>query len=452
MTSLYASYRKVKLGEGGAVPDSTDAMMGVIGKGAGTLASVIDAAAEPNEYGHQSGFATTASSTLKYGALGASVAGPVGAAVGGAYGLVSGLVTSGANARKDQAMTATRRLNDLRRLTDTSQQRAAADPTLYQGYKSASYYGDGGPGLFSNNRKKFVDSTLKANAGLDWVQRLFEKNTPTLQIPGQSAPSTHFMADDGNGYVYPTVVRESGNLKYLGDKAQEYARNTSTGIQFPKEQGTWFANNGYKLGTGVLNGLGDGGPITDSTSIPKPLVKPVTPKLDMAEELAAYNAGKRGYTPVQRDSVATSFNRNAYTTHLDSIDTKVVLPVKKRMTDGGRMSSPLMHHYMEGGKARELSSSTVEIKGRPHTEGGVNVPDLGVQLEGGETVKDDFVYSSRLGFAAQHKPIAKAIGKIEQKPVTGERIAAIKRLNEREDKLGMAQEYFKNIQQQLQTA
>ena len=46
----------------------------------------------------------------------------------------------------------------------------------------------------------------------------------------------------------------------------------------------------------------------DSTS-----VKTKTPKLNMAEEIAAINAGKKGgYTDSQRDSVAKTFPRKAY--------------------------------------------------------------------------------------------------------------------------------------------
>lgn len=128
------------------------------------------------------------------------------------------------------------------------------DPNPYQ-------MGDGGTvppggGLWAaGNRRGYVDSTLKANDQLDWVKRLYEKGAPSTQIPGQPDRSTHFMSDDGKGYVFPAVVRENGQLRYLGEGAEDYARRTNTGIQFPKEQGDWFAANGYKLGTGVNNSI-----------------------------------------------------------------------------------------------------------------------------------------------------------------------------------------------------
>jgi hypothetical protein len=119
--------------------------------------------------------------------------------------------------------------------------------------------GPGPKGLYSTNRVGYVDSVLNANKGLDWVQRLHEKNAPTFQVPGEPDKSTHFMGDDGNGYVFPTVVRVNGKMTYLGDRAEDYAHETNTGIQFPKVQGTWFANNGYKIGTGVNNSINSSG-------------------------------------------------------------------------------------------------------------------------------------------------------------------------------------------------
>jgi hypothetical protein len=120
--------------------------------------------------------------------------------------------------------------------------------------------------LYKTNKSAYVDSVLNANKNLDWVQRLYEKNPKTVQIPGQPHPSTHFMGDNGQGYVFPTVVNKDGKLQYLGDGAEAYARDSNTGIQFPKEQGTWFANNGYKKGKGVLSGFESGGNIPISTT------------------------------------------------------------------------------------------------------------------------------------------------------------------------------------------
>jgi len=106
----------------------------------------------------------------------------------------------------------------------------------------------------------YIDSVLNANKNLDWVQRLYEKNTPSIQIPGQKGRSTHFMEYSDNR-VYPTVVKEKGKLKYLKDKAYDYADATKTFIKFPTEaEAKWFTEN-YKKGTNVLKEFQMGGGI-----------------------------------------------------------------------------------------------------------------------------------------------------------------------------------------------
>jgi hypothetical protein len=99
---------------------------------------------------------------------------------------------------------------------------------------------------------EYVDSVLQKNMHLDWVKRLYEKNTPSMVLKGQTDPSTHFM-ESSDGKVYPTIVRTpEGKLQYLGDKARDYAIKTKTYIEFPSDKdATWFGEN-YKKGTNVL--------------------------------------------------------------------------------------------------------------------------------------------------------------------------------------------------------
>lgn len=108
--------------------------------------------------------------------------------------------------------------------------------------------------LWQTNKPAYVDSVLNANKHLDWVSRLHDKNPESIQVEGEKFPSTHLMSDNGEGYIFPRIQKVNGKLKDLGNKAEDYARETNTGIQLPKEQGTWFANNGYKTGSNVLQG------------------------------------------------------------------------------------------------------------------------------------------------------------------------------------------------------
>ncbi len=93
---------------------------------------------------------------------------------------------------------------------------------------------------------------------------------------------------------------------------------------------------------------------------------------------------------------------------------------------------------------KRTSSSTAEIHGPSHENGGVPVPGMNAEVEGGETLAGDYVFSDELGFAKLHKPIALAKGKIEKKPATRERLNTLKLLNEKENNLKLMQEYVKS--------
>lgn len=68
-----------------------------------------------------------------------------------------------------------------------------------------------------------------------------------------------------------------------------------------------------------------------------------------------------------------------------------------------------------GGYFKKLSENSVEVKGKSHENGGVKIPNTNVEVEGGETIKDNFVFSKDLGFADKHKKIAKQINDVENK-------------------------------------
>lgn len=98
-----------------------------------------------------------------------------------------------------------------------------------------------------------------------------------------------------------------------------------------------------------------------------------------------------------------------------------------------------------GGNLVPLSKNSAEVVGPSHSEGGVDLPEFNAELEGGESMQGDYVFSKRLGFAAQHKKLARAIGKIEQKPATPDRINALKSMK---DQIQMLQQQQESIRQQ----
>jgi hypothetical protein len=145
------------------------------------------------------------------------------------------------------------------------------DVSLPPGFKGLAYntkgrnyspawggqFQDGG-NLWNTNKTAWVDSIHNARKGdLNFVQRMFDQRAGSIQIPGQRGTSTHFM-ESGDKRAYPTVVQmPNGKLQYLNqndkDAAWNYAKRTKQFIQFPTdEQAEWYANDGYKKGTGVL--------------------------------------------------------------------------------------------------------------------------------------------------------------------------------------------------------
>lgn len=112
---------------------------------------------------------------------------------------------------------------------------------------------------------------------------------------------------------------------------------------------------------------------------------------------------------------------------------------------GGQLpSSNVASQQTTGGTATPLNSSAAQINGPSHAEGGVQLPGMGAEVEGGETTNGDYVYSDQLGFAKLHRPIAKAIGIIEKKAMSPERVTSLKLLKEKEQQLKLSQEYAKS--------
>jgi hypothetical protein len=97
-----------------------------------------------------------------------------------------------------------------------------------------------------------------------------------------------------------------------------------------------------------------------------------------------------------------------------------------------------------GGNINKLSEENAEVTGNSHEQGGVRISPR-VELEGGETVNKDFVFSEELGFAQRHKPIARAIGKMEK---SGREFSSVTKgtidlLKQKEEALKQEQETFK---------
>jgi hypothetical protein len=143
----------------------------------------------------------------------------------------------------------------------------------------------------------------------------------------------------------------------------------------------------------------------------------------------------------------TLINENNYSAALIGANPELVSGYKgaSMFAAGGDIKAPLASADMQGGTATSLSSDSVELNGNSHAQGGIQIPQVGAEVEGGETAKGSYVFSKELGFAKLHRPIAKAIGVIEKKPQTPERINSLRRLERQENELAMAQESVKAL-------
>lgn len=114
-----------------------------------------------------------------------------------------------------------------------------------------------------------------------------------------------------------------------------------------------------------------------------------------------------------------------------------------RMFKFGGKAEELAEAKTIGGKFSKLSNDSLQVEGKTHAEGGVKVPSEGVELEDGETVKGDFVFSDKLGFADVHKKLARQIGKTEKLPDNDRKANTLARLEEQEKLLMKKQEETK---------
>lgn len=110
----------------------------------------------------------------------------------------------------------------------------------------------------------------------------------------------------------------------------------------------------------------------------------------------------------------------------------------------------LLHNMMAnqkatGGSMQPMSKDTTVAVGPSHAQGGIGLPNQGAEVEGGETTSGDYVFSKELGFAKLHRPIAKAMGAIETRPATPERIKSLQLLQQKEEVLKGQQETLKSI-------
>jgi hypothetical protein len=218
---------------------------------------------------------------------------------------------------------------------------------------------DGGS-LWNTDRTAWVDSIHNARKGdLNFVQRYFDQSAGSIQIPGQRGTSTHFM-ESGDGKAYPTVVQmPNGKLQYLNqnDKnaAWNYANKTGQFIKFPTdEQAAWYADNGYKKGTGVLKKKQMGGSMPGAVGF-------------MYARTAGSAPANGKYTKKTKASAQNGHEMEFYQNGLDF--------KPKTISKNGSVIKDDMGQWAHPGEITEIGSNQITMKG-------VDYPVLGISDTG----------------------------------------------------------------------
>jgi len=272
-------------------------------------------------------------------------------------------------------------------------------------------------------------------------------SNPQVQSSGQSASATEG-ASKGSAVTgaVGTLAPLLGGILDATDSGNEYGRQ----------------KRGTVIGKGALTGATAGaalGPVGIAAGAVLGATAGIisSGKQKKAEEKMLYEKSLRDKKQQSEYSAAQlAANPSLYQGYIDSEYFKYGGQIKRKRKFGPKseyappeMMEQIAKNGYElggsmGGQEVPMSSDGSEIMGNSHQEGGVKFPGMGVELEDGETVKGDYVFSKKLGFAQLHKPIMRAKGKIEAKPYTAGRANSIRLLNEQENRLKLSQEYLKN--------
>lgn len=369
---------------------------------------------------------TTASSALKGAAFGTSILPGWGTVVGGVVGGAYGLIAGGAQKRR-----AIGKLMEENRLNNTmsqnlTQARIGADPNLVTGYKNSTMYRNGGrmydrggyiePLTEAPNQVRTPYDDALINKGRYRPRMLYNpesvSNFPDLNTP------------IANNYIYNGAIDQ--NIRPVRNLTVGKALQTN--VDYMKNN--MPDSNIYRL---------------ENSHFSTTPTRPVKPNDNLAVVKYGGRIGKRlkrpPNMPLATEMPGAGLANGGSMAGANIAPAMAQFGVKNPQAETN--SAPLARMFMQGGKAKSLSSNNAEMIGPSHADGGIAIPGMQADVEGGETTMDNYVFSKNLGFAALHKPIAVAKGRIERKPPTGERIAAIKRLAIREKELASQQDFIK---------
>lgn len=395
-------------------------MSSMIGAGASLVGSLADTFDKGNSRGHQSGLTTGLKQGASMAASGAAIGSVIpgvgtiaGGVIGGSIGLASGLIGGAGQASDDRAMDRYDAYKTNNAQVAQGRARVAQDPSLVYGQRGAQVFADGG-----NLPLPTSDTVIYRRPSL---------NSLALNANLPLSPTNPLMVDKGNGVIgqwgfaadsVPALRLPKGAMPVLGPSDKAVGRSN----QFYPSR-----SNSVAPTPGIIhrNSYASGGAIhIDPDNKGKFTAWASAHDMGVQEAASHVMANKEDYsgTIVKRANFAKNFGgKKAYggSIKVDNVETQQV----------------------PGGNLKDMNSHSVEVEGKSHEQGGVQLPEA--EVEGGETISNGFVFSKSLGFADLHKPIAKALGKLENKPMDPIRRKTMNILQGREQGLMLSQEFLK---------
>lgn len=388
-------------GSGLTTKQGSSLMSGIVNVGTGAIMAANKKNNNPNSKYTNAGYyktQTTASGAATGASLGASF-GPIGIAAGAVIGGAAGYVVG---AKKDKQATRDFQADqaEFRKMRSIERDGRSAQQGLFQTGSASQYYKNGGklwkPGAAPVGKVNYDGlATTEYN----------EPNMPFIDPFSIVNIAMQTALDQ----------RKIGKGFNIANTINDWRKNPSVGNTVN------LGLEGVKLGVGPT-----GDAIANTTQ--EVIFNYTDPKtIVQANTFGMPGNASRGPEPKKKPFKSTP------TKVPISSSTAVKKPLRQLVAGGS-----LLDNF------KRTSSSTAEVHGPSHEQGGVPVPGMNAEVEGGETLAGDYVFSDELGFAKLHKPIALAKGKIEKKPATRERLNTLKLLNEKENNLKLMQEYVKS--------
>lgn len=408
-------------------------------------AATVDAFSPTDAYGVRSNGAAAASGALSgasKGAAAGAIIGPEGALIGAGVGAVVGGITGlTGNEKANKLKIQTIQKGTTAQLTQDQQAsdaRIAGDPSLKYGRMSASYYRFGG---VMKNSPAALPRTSKPLPAIQPAQRVMPNIT---ESPNRQMSKMTYGGSSGGMMApqLPNALRYSATKLFRPDKSLKAQKN-----QILANGGTLHKQGHIKphFAPKTQSNAGASSAPQFPSAQPQQQVDPnqVAQMQQMMQQQGGMQQKANGGSIHINPANKGKFNAAKAVTGKSTEElTHSSNPITKKRAIFAQNASH-WNKKADGGQVEQLSSQDAMINGPSHENGGVKFPSAGVELEGGETVNNGFVFSKKLGFAKPAATIASQLGKAEKRPESDINTSTVNALQRKTELLKVHQEAAK---------